>query len=83
MQRFTTITDLAAHLADAMDLDREQVSDAIGNNHYLFGNYGPIPAAELAALSAAVWTSVTGHAYPDDWAQGWAARIADELAAAV
>lgn len=79
MRTLTTITDLAAHLADAMDLEREQVEDAIRENHRLFSEYGHIPAAELAALSAAVWTSVTGLDYPTDWAQQDADTIAEEL----
>ena len=76
---FPTITNLAAYLADTLDLDREQVADSIGDYSHLVGNWGRIPAAELAALSAAVWTSVTGLDYPTDWAQQDADTIAEEL----
>lgn len=73
---FATITDLAAHLADGMDLDREAVTEAIRSHYALFGTFGRIPATELAALSAAVWTHITGHEYPEAWAD---ALAQDEL----
>lgn len=75
---FTTITDLAAELAEGLDLDRTAVADAIGENHHTFTNFGRIPAAELAALSAAVWTHITGLEYPEDWAQHWAELAQEE-----
>ena len=66
---FATITDLAQHLAGAMDLEQEAVTEAIREHSALFGTFGRIPAGELEALSAAVWTSVTGLPYPSEWTQ--------------
>jgi hypothetical protein len=75
---YTTITDLADYLAEGLDLDRTAVTEAIRDNHHTFSNYGHIPASELAALSAAVWTSVTGLEYPAEWMQEWRDHTQDE-----
>jgi hypothetical protein len=73
---FTTRRDLAAFLAERLDLDPAAVAEAISDHGDLFGNYGRIPAAELATLSAAVWTDITRTAYP--YADQDAAAIAEE-----
>ena len=77
-RNFATITDLAAHLAETMDLDTDAVTDAVRANHHLFDSYGRIPAADLTALSAAVWFAVTGTDYPEAWAQQDAERADEE-----
>lgn len=66
---FTTRTDLAAYLADALDLERSAVAESISTHSHVFSNYGRISAAELAALSAAVWRDVTSTPYPEDWSR--------------
>lgn len=80
---FSTSTELAAYLADGLDLDRGAVMHALqyGGERgfmHLFTNWGRIPTPELAALSAAVWTNITGHEYPEAWAQQWAALAQEE-----
>lgn len=75
---FTTLRDLSAYLAERMGLDAAAVAEAISNHGNLFGNYGRIPAAELAALSAAVWTDITRTPYPDAWVDQDADAIAEE-----
>ena len=72
---YTTITDLAQWLKETPDLagfDTEVVVDAIGEHSNLFSNFGRIPAAELAALHEAVYTTLTGVAYPAEWAREFA-----------
>lgn len=80
---FTTITDLAAHLSDQLDLDRDAVTEAIRDHGHLFGNYGRIPASEIATLSAAVWTQITGTEYPEEWARQDAEMAREEQDAEV
>ncbi len=55
----TTITSLAADLADSMGLDPSDVVAAIRTHRHLFSRYEDISTEELEALSRAVWADVT------------------------
>ena len=62
---YTTITDLAADLAETMGLDCADVLTAISANRSLFGRYEDIDAHDQDAISRAVWADVTANAeYP-------------------
>ena len=68
MKTYTTITDLTNALSESLDLDWDATLAAIRQHSALFRNYGPIPHREIAALSRAVFETVTGAEYPTDWA---------------
>ena len=63
--RYTTITDLAADLAETMGLDCADVLTAISANRSLFGRYEDIDAHVKESIAQAVWADVTaGAEYP-------------------
>ena len=80
MRNYATITDLTDALSDSLDLNRDETERAIRVHSALFSNYGQIPAREIAALSRAVFETVTGAEYPADWTVSDRARIAEEEA---
>jgi len=62
---YTTITDLAADLAETMGLDSYDVVVSIRCHRSLFGRFEDIDADEQEAIARAVWADVTaGAEYP-------------------
>ena len=92
MKRFTTIANLRDYLSDKLfdrgsywstdegcpDNLNAEIEAAIRANHDTFNNYGNISERELAALSRAVFQSVTGYGADYPFAQDDAERIAAE-----
>ena len=68
MQNFATIRDLANALSHSLDLDLDETRAAVDTHANLFSAFGQIPHREIAALSRAVFETVTGTEYPTDWA---------------
>jgi len=67
-QRFVTVNDLAAYLADSWDLgDVYAIADAIRQHRTVFGRYEDITPAQLARLERLVWHDVTAGA---EWPWG-------------
>ena len=63
--RYTTITDLAADLAEVMGLDCADVRASISTHRSLFGRYEDIDADVKESIARAVWADVTaGAEYP-------------------
>ena len=78
MKTYTTIRDISNALAQSLGLQLDETEAAIRIHGALFSGYGLIPNREIAALSRAVFETVTGAEYPESWATEDRERIAAE-----